>query len=68
MYVLTRIFKKKVFAFSRMQSVHLKKVAAGTHGACDAVSRARICKRFRSPRIDYKESIPPGYVAWPAGT
>jgi hypothetical protein len=26
--------------------------------------RARICKLLRSPRIDFKESIPPGCVAW----
>ncbi len=30
--------------------------------------RAQICKRFRSPGIDSKESIPPAYVAWRAGT
>ncbi len=30
--------------------------------------RARICKRLRSPGIDFKESIPPAYVAWRAGT
>ncbi len=29
---------------------------------------ARICKFLRSPRIDSKESIPPAYVAWRAGT
>jgi hypothetical protein len=23
-----------------------------------------ICKRLRSPGIDSKESIPPGYVGW----
>jgi|688.fasta_scaffold2094927_1 hypothetical protein len=32
------------------------------------ISRARICKRLRSPGIDYKELIPPVYVAWRAGT
>jgi hypothetical protein len=30
--------------------------------------RGRICKRFRSPRISYKESIPLAYVACRAGT
>jgi hypothetical protein len=30
-------------------------------------TRARICKRFRSPGIDSKESIPPAYVACMAG-
>jgi hypothetical protein len=30
--------------------------------------RARICKRLRSPGIDFKKSIPPAYVAWRAGT
>ena len=30
--------------------------------------RARICKRFRSPEIDYEKSIPPAFVAWQAGT
>jgi hypothetical protein len=34
----------------------------------DLHSRARICKRLRSPGIDYKESIPPVYVAWRADT
>ncbi len=32
------------------------------------IDRARICKRLRDPRIDSKESIPPAYVAWRAGT
>jgi hypothetical protein len=31
-------------------------------------SRARICKRSRSPGIDSEELIPPTYVAWRAGT
>ncbi len=30
--------------------------------------RARIFKLLMSPRIDSKESIPPAYVAWRAGT
>ncbi len=30
--------------------------------------RARIFKLFRSIKIDSKESIPPAYVAWWAGT
>ncbi len=30
--------------------------------------RARICKSLRSPEIDSEESIPPAYVARPAGT
>jgi hypothetical protein len=29
-------------------------------------SRARICKRIRSPGIDSKEWILPGYIGWPA--
>jgi hypothetical protein len=29
---------------------------------------ARICKRFRNPGIDSKESIPPAYVTWRAST
>ncbi len=29
---------------------------------------ARICKRLRSPGIDFKESVPPAYVAWRAST
>ena len=29
---------------------------------------SRICKRLRSSGIDSKESIPPAYVAWRAGT
>jgi len=33
-----------------------------------AVSRAGILKLLRSPGIDSKESIPPAYVAWRAGT
>ena len=32
------------------------------------VYRARICKRVRSLGIDSKESIPPAYEAWRAGT
>jgi hypothetical protein len=31
-------------------------------------SRARICKRLRSPGIDSEESIPTTYVAWQDGT
>ncbi len=30
--------------------------------------RVRICKRFRNPGIDSKESISPAYTAWRAGT
>ncbi len=30
--------------------------------------RVRICKRLRSPGINSKESVPPAYVAWRAGT
>jgi hypothetical protein len=36
--------------------------------SCEQASRARIFKLFRSPRVDSKESIPPTYVAWRAGT
>ncbi len=32
-----------------------------------AYTRARICKRLRSPGIYSKESIPPAYIAWRAG-
>ncbi len=38
-------------------------VVSNTH-----VSRARIFKLLSSPRIDSKEPIPPGCVAWWAGT
>jgi hypothetical protein len=31
-------------------------------------SRARICGRLRSLEINSKESIPPAYIAWRAGT
>jgi hypothetical protein len=31
-------------------------------------ARARICKRLRRPGIASKESIPPAYVGWRAGT
>ncbi len=31
-------------------------------------NQARIFKLLRSPRIDSKEPIPPGYVAWRAST
>jgi hypothetical protein len=31
-------------------------------------TRARIFKLLRSPRMDSKESVPPAYVAWWAGT
>jgi hypothetical protein len=34
----------------------------------ETVSRARICRRLRSPGIDSKESVPPAYQAWRAGT
>ncbi len=39
-------------------------------GTCHTVNlaRARICEGLRSPGIYYKESIPPAYVAWRAGT
>jgi hypothetical protein len=30
--------------------------------------RARICKLVRGLETDFKESIPPAYVAWRAGT
>ncbi len=32
------------------------------------MSRAQIFKLLRSPKIDSKEPIPPGCVAWRAGT
>jgi hypothetical protein len=32
------------------------------------LTRARICKRLRSPGIYSSESIPPPYVTWRAGT
>ncbi len=31
------------------------------------ITRARICERLKSSGIDFKESIPPAYVAWRAG-
>jgi hypothetical protein len=34
----------------------------------ELIFRARIFYHLRSPRIDSKESIPPAYVAWRAGT
>ncbi len=34
----------------------------------EGVIRARIFKLIRSPRIDSKEPVPPGCVAWRAGT
>jgi hypothetical protein len=36
-------------------------------GAQNTRSRARIYKHLRSPGIDFKESVPPAYVAWQAG-
>ncbi len=36
--------------------------------ADEEIPWAWICKRLRSPKIDCKESIPPAYVAWRAGT
>ncbi len=30
--------------------------------------RARICKRLRSPGINFQESIPPAFVSWRSGT
>jgi hypothetical protein len=39
------------------------------HKKLDIVcSCARICKRLRNPGINSKESLPPAYVARPAGT
>ncbi len=35
---------------------------------CSTVIWDGIVKRLRSPGIDSKESIPPAYVAWRAGT
>jgi hypothetical protein len=32
------------------------------------IRRAQICIRLWNPEIDSKESIPPAYVAWRAGT
>jgi hypothetical protein len=32
------------------------------------IRRSRILRRLWSPRIDSKESIPPAYGAWRAGT
>ncbi len=37
-------------------------------GVPHARAWARIFKLLRSPRIDFKESIPPAYEAWRAGT
>jgi hypothetical protein len=38
------------------------------HLSCRHSIRARIFKLLRNPRIDPKEPIPPGCVAWRAGT
>ncbi len=32
------------------------------------LSRAQTCKLLKGPGIDSKESIPPAYAAWQAGT
>ena len=40
----------------------------GVEGGETFPSRARIFKLLRSPRIDFKEPIAPGCVAWQAGT
>ncbi len=39
-----------------------------THVVKEEKLRARIYKLLGSPRIDYKKSISPAYVAWRAGT
>ncbi len=43
-------------------------LVVSSHFHAVQVSRARIFKLLRSPRIDSKEPIPPGCVAWRAGT
>jgi hypothetical protein len=42
-----------------------QQVVSLSQSSCDG---ARICKRLRNPGIESKESIPPAYVAWRAGT
>jgi hypothetical protein len=37
-------------------------------GKCVPIYWAQICKLLRSPGIDSKKSIPPGYIAWRDGT
>jgi hypothetical protein len=37
-------------------------------GDFSRILQARICKRLKSPEIDSKESIPPAYLAWWAGS
>jgi hypothetical protein len=49
------------------QKIFLKKYSSFPSDS-RAVSRAGILKLLRSPGIDSKESIPPAFVAWRAGT
>jgi hypothetical protein len=68
-YLIFFIYKdeiyKKILSFTRfIQSRKKPFVARITDGEN---SRARIFKLLRSPRINSKEPIPPGCVAWRAG-
>ncbi len=54
---------------SDQKSARVTFVRIGEEGAIvENQVRARIFKLLRSPRINSKESIPPAYVAWRAGT
>ncbi len=50
------------------RGVGLSSVYITTLGLVYVTNRARIFKLLRSTRIDSKDSIPPAYVAWRAGT
>jgi hypothetical protein len=52
-------FEKKSFFYREWDQIHQ---------SATQKSRARICKRLRSPGIDSKETISPAHVAWRAGT
>jgi hypothetical protein len=62
--------KISYFSYAFTSVVHLYIILETKHllQAFPIPSRARICKRLRSPGIDSKKSIPPTYVAWRAGT
>jgi hypothetical protein len=66
---------KKFYSSPNQNSASILEQSIGTRnrvgiGLPYRPSRARICKRLRSPGIDSEETIPPvyEYVAWRAGT
>ena len=68
---ITHLTKVLAFWLSRNRVISLLLPSSGYHNLATVflpLTRVRICKRVKSLGIDSKESIPPGYVAWRAGT